>query len=201
MGVAGIPWFTTDIGGFHGGRTDDPDFHDLLVRWFQFGTFCPVMRMHGARHPGHPITAADGSERCDTGGPNELWSFGEDVYEILARYVHLREKLRPYTRRLMEQAHTDGQPVMRGMFHEFPADPACWDLTDQYMYGPDLLVAPVVQPHAIERPVYLPAGATWTDLRTGTRYEGGQWITANAPTDHIPVFTRDDALPELAGAV
>ena len=201
MGVAGIPWFTTDIGGFHGGRTEDPDFHDLLVRWFQFAAFCPVMRMHGARHPGHPITAADGSERCDTGGPNELWSFGEEVYEILARYVHFREALRPYTRRLMTEASESGQPVMRGMFHEFPDDAACWELTDQYMFGPDLLVAPVVQPHATERRVYLPVGAVWTDFHTGAEHEGGQWITAAAPIERIPVFTRNGALPEFIGVI
>lgn len=180
---------------------NDPAFRELLVRWFQFGAFCPVMRMHGDRQPSEPVTAADGSPRNFSGGPNELWSFGEDVYEILARYVHLRESLRPYTRRLMEAAHTDGQPVMRGMFHEFPADETCWDLADQYMYGPDLLVAPVLEPGAASRRVYLPEGATWTDLHTGAAQRGGRWITADAPLDRIPVFARDGALPELAGRI
>jgi alpha-D-xyloside xylohydrolase len=201
MGVAGIPWFTTDIGGFAGGRIDDPDFRELLVRWFQFGTFCPVMRMHGDRQPSEPVRAADGSPRNASGASNELWSFGEDVYGILERYVHFREALRPYTRRLMEAAHTDGQPVMRGMFHEFPGDATCWDLADQYMFGPDLLVAPVVEPHATSRRVYLPSGATWTDLHTGSECEGGQWLTVDAPVDRIPVFTRDGALRELVGAI
>ncbi|MBE1879021.1 TIM-barrel domain-containing protein [Myceligenerans pegani] len=200
MGVAGIPWFTTDIGGFGGGNINDPDFHDLLVRWFQFGAFCPVMRMHGDRAPVDRVFAADGSERCATGADNELWSFGDDVYEILTRYVKLREAMRPYTRRLMAEAHHDGQPVMRGMFHEFPGDPVCWDLTDQYMFGPDLLVAPVVEPHAVTRQVYLPLGAAWTDLRTGSEHAGGRWIAAEAPLAQIPVFARDGALAELAGA-
>ncbi|GAB3168112.1 glycoside hydrolase family 31 protein [Myceligenerans halotolerans] len=201
MGVAGIPWFTTDIGGFHDGDITDPDFHDLLIRWFQFGTFCPVMRMHGDRKPYEDVVAADGTPRLRSGASNELWSFGEDAYQILARYVRLREALRPYTRRLMEEAHLDGQPVMRGMFHEFPADPTCWDLSDQYMYGPDLLVAPVVQPHATSRTVYLPAGAWWTDLHTGEKTEGGQWVEVAADIAVIPVFARDEALPELVGAV
>ncbi|WP_199040998.1 glycoside hydrolase family 31 protein, partial [Glycomyces salinus] len=100
MGVAGIPWFTTDIGGFHGGDITDPGFRELLVRWFQFGAFSPVMRMHGDRQPQERIEAADGSARCPSGADNELWSFGEEVYEILARYVRLREAMRPYTRRL-----------------------------------------------------------------------------------------------------
>ncbi|MFC3491493.1 glycoside hydrolase family 31 protein [Glycomyces rhizosphaerae] len=201
MGVAGIPWFTTDIGGFGGGNIEDPDFRDLLVRWFQFGAFCPVMRMHGDRQPSERVTAADGSGRCNSGAPNELWSFGEDVYEILVRYVKLREAMRPYTRRLMEEAHTDGQPVMRGMFHEFPADAVCWDLADQYMFGPDVLVAPVVQPHATSRRVYLPEGASWTDLHSGAVHEGGQWIDAAAPIEVIPVFARDGALAELVGTI
>ncbi|WP_155830353.1 TIM-barrel domain-containing protein [Glycomyces tenuis] len=135
MGVAGIPWFTTDIGGFHGGDIADPGFRELLVRRFQFAAFCPVKRMHGHRQPSEEIRAADGTARQETGAPSELWSFGEDVYAILARYVRLREALRPYTRRVMDEAHTDGQPVMRGVFHEFPADPVCWDLADQYLTG------------------------------------------------------------------
>ncbi|GAA2161725.1 MULTISPECIES: glycoside hydrolase family 31 protein [Glycomyces] len=201
MGVAGIPWFTTDIGGFGGGNIEDPDFRDLLVRWFQFGAFCPVMRMHGDRQPSERVIAEDGSARCNSGAPNELWSFGEEVYEILVRYVRLREAMRPYTRRLMAEAHESGQPVMRGVFHEFPRDAVCWDLADQYMFGPDLLVAPVVEAHATGRRVYLPEGASWTDLHSGAVHEGGQWIDAAAPIDVIPVFARDGALPELVGTI
>jgi alpha-D-xyloside xylohydrolase len=199
MGVAGIPWFTTDIGGFHGGELGDADFHELLVRWFQFATFCPVMRMHGDRAPFEAVTAADGSERCRTGAPNELWSYGEDVYEILASYVHLREAMRPYLRAVMAQAHEHGQPVMRGMFHEFPDDPTCWDLGDQYMFGPDLLVAPVVEPHASSRLVYLPAGASWSDLHGGDKHDGGQWVQVPVPLHSIPVFRRDGSREELVG--
>jgi alpha-D-xyloside xylohydrolase len=201
MGVAGIPWFTTDIGGFHGGVVTDPEFRELLIRWFQFGTFCPVMRMHGDRRPTEPVVAADGSERLASGADNEIWSYGEDVYEVLSRYVRLREVLRPYTRRLMEEAHDSGQPVMRGVFHEFPADARAWDLPDQYMFGADLLVAPVVVAGARSRSVYLPAGATWTDLRTGETAAGGQTLEVGASLESIPVFARDGARPELVGQV
>jgi alpha-D-xyloside xylohydrolase len=197
MGAAGIPWFTTDIGGFHGGNSDDPDFRDLLVRWFQFATFCPVMRMHGDRRPLQPVVAADGTARCPSGAPNELWSFGEDVYEILAGHLHLREALRPYIRRVMGDAHENGQPVMRGLFHEFPCDPQSWELADQYMFGPDLLVAPVIEPQAKSRTLYLPAGATWSDIHTGELHAGGQWITVSAPIDIIPVFARENAGADL----
>jgi alpha-D-xyloside xylohydrolase len=201
MGVAGIPWFTTDIGGFHDGDLTQPAFRELLIRWFQFGTFCPVMRLHGDRKPSEPVRAADGSPRLASGGGNELWSFGEDVYEILAAYVHLRETMRPYTRELMVQAHTAGQPVMRGMFHEFPHDPVCWELPDQYMYGPDLLVAPVVVAGATSREVFLPAGATWTNLHTGAVLDGGQHVVVDAPLAVIPVFARDGSHPDLVGRV
>jgi alpha-D-xyloside xylohydrolase len=194
MGVAGLPWFTTDIGGFHRGDIDDPDFHDLLVRWFQFGTFCPVMRMHGDRAPYEPVVATDGSQRCRSGAPNELWSYGDDVYRILVRYVRLREAMRPYTRSLMVAAHEDGQPVMRGLFHDFPGDPVCWDVADQFMFGPDVLVAPVLAPNATSRRVYLPAGAQWTNLHTGETTAGGRWVEVAAPIEVIPVFTRDPAL-------
>ena len=199
MGAAGVPWFTTDIGGFGGGRTDDPAFQELLVRWFQMGAFMPVMRLHGVRGPEVPVVAADGSHRQATGAGNELWSFGEENYEILARYVHLRERLRDYTRAVMRSAHEDGQPVMRGLFHDFPRDPQAWEVGDQFMHGPDILVAPVTKPGATSRPVYLPSGSSWTDLHTGAVHTGGQWIEADAPRHLVPVFTRDGALPELRG--
>lgn len=199
MGVAGIPWFTTDIGGFGGGRVDDPAFHELLVRWFQMGTFMPVMRLHGDRGPSHEVRAADGSRRCNSGADNELWSCGDEVYGILSRYVHLREEMREYTRGLMEAAHVDGQPVMRGLFHDFPEDAAAWDVSDEFLYGPSLLVAPVLEAGARTRSVYLPAGAAWTSLATGERFDGGVWVEVDAPLDVIPVFARDQALAELVG--
>lgn len=199
MGVAGIPWFTTDIGGFHDGDVTDPDFHDLLVRWFQFGALCPVMRMHGDRKPYTEIEAADGTPRIRSGAANEVWTFGEEVESILIKFIHLRETLRPYMRSVMAEAQHDGQPVMRGMFHEFPNDTECWEQADQYLLGSKLLVAPIVEPHARSRSVYLPAGSAWTDLRDGTVLEGGQRVEVEAQLDTIPVFGRDGALPELVG--
>ncbi|WP_232527931.1 glycoside hydrolase family 31 protein [Microbacterium suaedae] len=199
MGVAGIPWFTTDIGGFHRGNVADPAFHELLVRWFQLGAFSPVMRMHGDRLPYAEVAAADGSRRLRSGGPNELWSFGDEVLEILARYAHLREELRGVVRGAMRAAHEDGQPVMRGLFHEFPADPRAWEVDDQFLLGADVLVAPVVVAGARERDVHLPAGARWTNAATGERHDGGRTIRVAAPLDVIPVFLRDGAHPYLVG--
>lgn len=201
MGVAGIPWFTTDIGGFHNGQIDDPAFHELLVRWFQFGAFCPVMRLHGDRKPTASVTTANGEQRCDTGAANELWSFGDDVYQILERYIKLRDRLRPYTRSLMEAAHRHGQPVVRGLFYEFPHDPCAWENRGEYMFGSDLLVAPVLQAGATEREVYLPAGAKWSDLATGEVVEGGTVHVVAAPLEHIPVFARNGQHLEIADAL
>jgi alpha-D-xyloside xylohydrolase len=198
MGAAGIPWFTTDIGGFHGGRGDDPSFIELLIRWFQFGAFSPVMRLHGDRRPASVVTAADGSERVHTGADNEIWSFGDAPYEIMRRHIDLREHMRDYLREVMQEAHEDGQPIMRGLFHEFPEDPRSWTVADQYLLGPDLLVAPVLEHGARTRSVYLPPGATWTDLRDGSVYRHGD-VTVAAPLESLPVFARDGARPELLG--
>jgi alpha-D-xyloside xylohydrolase len=97
----------------------------------------------------------------------------------------------------MHQAHVDGLPVVRGLFVEFPDDRACWSIADQYMMGGDILVAPVHRTGVDVREVYLPAGATWTELANGRVHEGGSTISAAAPTDTIPVFLRDDRRPEL----
>lgn len=98
--MAGIPWWTTDIGGFHGGHPDDPAFRELLVRWFQWGCFCPVMRLHGDREPRQPQVGKGGGSECRSGGPNEVWSFGDENYPILVKHMKLRERLREYTRGL-----------------------------------------------------------------------------------------------------
>ncbi|MEN1974041.1 glycoside hydrolase family 31 protein [Cellulomonas sp. P4] len=197
MGVAGIPWFTTDIGGFHGGDVTDPGFHELLVRWFQVGTFSPVLRMHGDRRPGQEVTAADGSRRSPTGAGNELWSFGEEVYGVLSGYLRLREAMRPLLRRLMAEAHEHGQPVVRGLFHEFPDDARAWSVPDQYLLGADLLVAPVMEAGVDAREVYLPHGATWTDLWSGAEHAGGTTVRVDAPRHVIPLFGRDGAGADL----
>ncbi len=191
MGLAGIPWWTTDIGGFHGGVTEDEGFRELLIRWFQFGTFCPVMRIHGSRLPFTPIVNKAGEVREKTGADNEIWSFGEEAYPVLRKFIGIRERMRDYTRELMRQAHEKGSPVMRTLFYEFPADDNCWDITDSYMFGPDILVAPVVHEGARSRQVYLPKDAEWVLAGSGKRYEGGKSYEIEAPIETLPVFLRD----------
>ena len=189
MGVAGIPWWTTDIGGFHDGWIDRPEFRELLIRWFQWGCYCPVMRLHGDRKPGERVFRQDGTEVLASGGDNEVWSYGEEAYAILTKYMKRREELRPYVRGLMRQAHEQGTPLMRAMFYAFPEDENCAAIKDQYMFGDKYLVAPVLGPGLRERGVYLPAGR-WQDVDTGAVYEGGQTVTVPAPLERIPVLER-----------
>jgi alpha-D-xyloside xylohydrolase len=193
IGLSGIPWWTTDIGGFKEGDIRSPAFRELLIRWFQFGVFSPLCRLHGFRQPG----TMSGAEQ--TGAGNELWSFGEQAYEILRRWLLLRERLRPYVMETMRAAHAEGLPPMRPLFLNFPGDEACWDVADQFMLGDDLLVAPVVTEGAVERPVYLPAGTRWLDAWTGASVAGGQWLTAAAPLHLIPVYVRDGGTLEPFG--
>jgi alpha-D-xyloside xylohydrolase len=197
MGMAGVPWWTSDIGGFFGGRPEDPAFRELLIRWFQFGCFSPVFRLHGDRFPMGPpeVEYRGGIKQFGSAPDNEIWSYGEDNEQIMKRYIFLREKIRPYVRRLMQEAHEHGDPVIRPMLYEFPGDKACFGLSDQYMFGSDLLVAPVLEAGITERGVYLPLleAGRWIDVYTGTAYDGGQTITVPAPLEVIPLFTPENA--------
>jgi len=201
MGVAGIPWWTTDIGGFHGGDIRSDEFKELLIRWFQFGAFCPVMRIHGDRRPFTPIINSVGENREHTGADNEIWSYGPENERIMTKFITIRGLMKNYIKATMRQAHEDGEPVMRACFYEFPGDPACYDLTDEYLFGSDILVAPVVYPGARERRVYLPKGAAWQDARSGQFFAGGQWINAPAVLDTLPVFLRDGHQNYLIGKI
>lgn len=191
MAMSGIPWWTTDIGGFHDGNIHDPKFKELLIRWFQYGTFCPVMRLHGNRFPARGSIIKSGGGRLGSGAPNEIWSYGKENFKIMKKYIEIREKMRPYTRRLMKEASETGAPIMRPLFYHFPNDSEAWNVKDEYMYGDKILVAPVTEYLQRERDVYLPHGAQWLEPETGKKYSGGQTITVNAPLDVIPVFVRE----------
>jgi alpha-D-xyloside xylohydrolase len=188
IGMSGIPWWTTDIGGFFGGENDSPYFQELIVRWFQYGAFCPLFRLHGWRN-----SSLDHPETSDPtkGGTNEVWSFGDRAYQIIREILFLRERLRPYIMAQMKLASTKGTPPMRPLFFDFAADTHCAEVDDQFLFGPDLLVAPVLHSKVMKRKVYLPAGATWTDAWTGKKFKGGQTITADAPLEKIPLYLKN----------
>jgi len=191
--MCGIPWWTTDIGGFYGGDPDDPRFRELIVRWFQFGVFSPILRLHGNRiYKGEIPNPNNTDDPMNlVGGPNEIWSFGKEAYEIIKELLFLREKMKPYIIKHMKKAHETGVPMMRPLFFDFPTDNETYEIGDQYMFGPDILVAPVVYESEIERTVYLPKGAKWKECESEEEYEGGQWIEVQAPLNKIPVFTKN----------
>ena len=193
MGIAGIPYWISDTGGFEGGNINDPAFHELLVRWYQWAVFTPVLRMHGDRQPNRGVLVTDkdhGGGICPSGAANELWSYGEENYKIFVKYLNIRHGLKEYIKKTAKQAEATGLPMIRAMFLEFPQDPAAWELADQYMFGEEYLVAPVTEYGARERSVYLPAGRWEAMDGSGIIESSGQTITAAAPIDYMPVYHR-----------
>ena len=188
MSMCGIPWWNTDIGGFWGGDTESEEFRELIVRWFQYGVFSPVMRVHGNRRR-HGEKKRDVKE--PSGDPNEIWSFGERNFRILKDLVLLRERLRPYIEQQMKIASEKGYPVMRPMFFDYPGDETCYSLGEQYLFGDDILFAPIVNRGETEKQVYLPAGE-WVLTKSGETFGPG-WHTVHAEIDEFVAFTKKGA--------
>ncbi len=184
MAMCGIPWWNTDIGGFYGADTQSDDFRELIVRWFQYGVFSPVMRLHGSRNrhgEKHDV-------KEPSGDPNELWSFGDKNFKILKELVFLRERLRPYIEHHMKIASQKGYPVMRPMFFDFPDDEMCYTLGEQYMFGDDILFAPIVNRSQTKKQVYLPAGK-WILTKNMQEYGGG-YYEIEARIDEFIAFVK-----------
>lgn len=187
MSMCGIPWWNTDIGGFYGGDTQSEEFRELIVRWFQYGVFSPVMRLHGNRNR----HGEKSNLKEPSGDPNELWSFGERIFEILKKLVFLRERLRPYIEHHMKIASEKGYPVMRPMFFDFPDDKECYTLGEQYMFGDDILFAPIVNRGQTKKTVYLPEGE-WILTKDKKEYGKG-YHTVTAEIDEFIAFVRKGA--------
>ena len=190
--ASGMAYWTNDVGGWQylpavhraahpplldpsdaranvGGYDDYPE---LYTRWFEYGTFLPIMRTHGSRKY------------------NEVWSYGKQAEPILEKYLKLRYALMPYIYSLGYQTYQTGTPFMRALFMDFPNDPKVADIGDEYMFGPAFLVAPVTEQGATSREVYLPSGTDWYNYWTNAPVHGGQTIQADAPIDRIPLFVR-----------
>ncbi len=192
MAMCGIPWWNSDIGGFWGGDPETDYFRELIVRWFQFGVFCPVMRLHGDRVRPKNHKERNPGIKQPSGGDNEIWSFGERAYPILKDLIDLRERLRPYIHKHMDIASETGAPLMRPMFFEYPEDEVCYTLEDQYMFGSDILFAPIVTQGQTDRKVYLPAG-TWIDVNDGQEYKGGRFVDAHAELERFIAYVKKGA--------
>ncbi|MHC9532535.1 glycoside hydrolase family 31 protein [Dellaglioa sp. L3N] len=201
MGIAGIPWWTTDIGGFHGGVNDDSKFQELVTRWFQFATFCPVMRMHGDREPHTLPLSSVGGGKMPSGGATEPWSYGNDALVVMTKYMKLRENLKGYIKETMSLAHEKGTPVIRPIFYDFNKDERAWNIEDEYMFGNDILVIPILfsSNDRQNRQIYFPEGANWVDSKTGLLSKGGTELEIYTEMETIPVYIREnkyDALKE-----
>jgi len=184
MAMCGIPWWNTDIGGFYGGDTTSEYFRELIVRWFQFGLFSPVMRIHGSR-----ILHGKRSEVNEpSGDPNEIWSFGEENFIRLKRLIMIREKLRPYIQKQFDTASEKGYPLIRPMFFEYPNDEICYTLDSQYMFGDDIIFAPIVNQGQTVKSIYIPDGE-WVLTKNNAVYTKGFYeITANL--DEFVAFVK-----------
>jgi len=179
MGLSGVPYWGTDIGGYYATVAGSDE---LFVRWFQFGAFCSIFRAHGRDWRRHTP-----------------WGRGPEIEAICRTFIELRYRLMPYLYTLAWEAHRDGLPFMRPMILDDPA-PANWDRGDQFMLGDAILVAPVVAEGARQRSVYLPPGI-WHDRWTGRAHVGPTVIVAEAPLERIPVFLRGGVPLPLAEVV
>jgi alpha-D-xyloside xylohydrolase len=171
--ISGLPYWTTDIGGFASGNPDDPGYRELFIRWFQFGAFNPLLRVHGTRSTNQ----------------NELWSYGADAQKILVSYDTLRYRLLPYIYSMAWMTTSHGYTPMRGLVMDFRTDARSATIGDQFMFGPAFLVSPVTEPGANTRRTYLPK-AKWYDFWTGGSLEGPRTIDAAAPIEKFPLFVR-----------
>lgn len=190
MSMCGIPWWNSDIGGFLNGDIESDYFRELIVRWFQFGVFSPVMRLHGARKKQSDYTYRHPGIIEPSGGDNEIWSFGEANYPILKKLIELRERLKDYTCKYMDLNSKTGAPIMRPMFWDYYEDEICYTLEDQYMYGEDILFAPIYEKGATSREVYLPKGR-WVNALTKEVVDGGTTLLCHAKLDEFIAFVKE----------
>ncbi|HYK50183.1 MAG TPA: TIM-barrel domain-containing protein, partial [Terriglobales bacterium] len=169
--LSGIPYWTTDIGGFVSGDPGDPAYRELFVRWFQFGTFNPILRVHGTR-------------KTDQ---NELWSYGPEAQKILVNFDRLRYRMLPYIYSLAWKTTSEGYTLMRPLVMDFRSDVQAQNTGDQFMFGPAFLVNPVTEPTATTRRLYLPP-SKWYDFWSGSALAGERSVEADAPLDRMPLY-------------
>ena len=184
--LSGIPYWTTDIGGFaveqryeHPNESDLDEWRELMTRWFQFGAFCPLFRVHGQ----YPY--------------REMFNVAPDnhpAYQTMLAYDKLRYRLMPYIYSLTGMVTQNDYTIMRALVMDFGSDKNVLNIGDQFMFGPALLINPVTEYKARAREVYLPSGTGWFDLKSGKYFKGGQTIRADAPYTDIPIFVKEGSI-------
>ena len=181
--LSGMPYWTTDIAGYgppYARDTHDPAYQELYVRWYEFGAFCPIFRTHGHR----------------ANEENEVFSYGPQT-PVLIAYDKLRYRLMPYIYSLAwDVTHNDGT-IQRPLVMDWRTDEKVWNISDQYMFGPSILVSPVTQEGATSRWLYLPQSPAWYDFWTGKKSAGGRRMEADAPLDRLPLFVRAGSIVPL----
>lgn len=183
--MSGLPYWTTDVGGFLGGDTNDPGYRELFVRWFQYGAFCPIFRVHGTR----------------TNNQNELWSYGKQAQDILTLYDRLHYRMLPYSYTLAARTTFESYTPMRALAFDFLQDSHSLNIDDEFMLGPSVLVAPVTEAGATQRSVYLPASTRWYDFWTGVRIDGGARVNRRTPLSIMPIYVREGSILPLGPEV
>jgi len=183
--MSGIPYWTTDIGGFFRPRNQytSADYHEVLIRWFEYGAFCPIFRIHGYQ------------------SETEMWKFGPDVEKILREYDELRYRLMPYIYSSAWGVTNRGEILMKALPFVYPNETALRDIGDQFMFGDSLLVNPVTVQGATTRNVVLPKGDGWVDFWSGQTYTGGQTIVAAAPLDRMPILVKQGSIVPMGPVV
>ncbi|MFA9388280.1 MAG: TIM-barrel domain-containing protein [Prolixibacteraceae bacterium] len=182
VGLSGVPYWTTDIGGFaverryeHPNAADQKEWRELNVRWYQFGAFCPLFRIHGQ----FPY--------------REIWNIspkGTKEYESLVYYDELRYRMMPYIYSLAGETFHNNSTIMRGLVMDFASDSHVENITDQYLFGPAFMVCPIGEFGQRNREVYLPQTAGWYDFYSNQFYKGGQTLKADAPLEKIPLYIK-----------
>jgi alpha-D-xyloside xylohydrolase len=181
--LTGMPYWTTDIGGFFRpgrGQYTDEKYHDILTRWFQWGAFSPIFRIHGYQTETEP------------------WKYGEKVESNMRNMMNTRYRLMPYIYSEAWQVSKNGSTLMRPLVMDFASDAKAVQQGYEYMFGKSLLIAPVTEANVTEWNVYLPKAAAWYDYWSGKRYTGGQSIKVAAPQDQIPVFVKAGSIVPMA---
>ncbi|WP_407427463.1 TIM-barrel domain-containing protein [Arcticibacter sp.] len=180
--LTGMPYWTTDIGGFfRPGQSQytDEKYHDILVRWFQWGAFNPVFRIHGYQSETEP------------------WKYGEKVENAMRKMLNLRYRLMPYIYSTAWQVSKNGSTIMRPLVMDFSTDQKAVQQGYEYMFGKSMLVAPVTEAGVLAWEVYLPKDFVWYDLWTGKKSSGGQTLRADASENKIPVFVKGGSIIPL----
>lgn len=173
--IAGMPYWTTDIGGFfRPGKLQytDENYQELLTRWYQWGAFNPIFRIHGFQSETEP------------------WKYGQQVEDNMRKMLNLRHRLLPYIYSEAWQITRNGSTMMRPLVMDFNGDTSALNQTFEFMFGKAILVAPITEPKVKEWDVYLPKSTAWYDLWTGKRFAGGQTLRTLAPLDEIPLFVK-----------